>query len=488
MRRITIYIFFAILLFGFFSFRLIEVPNGVSGDEMTLGYNAVLLERTLHDQTGRFLPIFAQSPKISGWLTPVIQYSTAVIFKAVGPSLINLRIISTILAVSSALLIFVLGKKVLGKMGGFAASIFLITTPVILIQSHLALDNIAPVPFIVLWLLGIFLFEKSKKKYWLVCSAISLGIAYYSYKGARVFVPVWSVLTLLYLGREYLVHRTKKSFRGVLKPVSAFTIAILPFYLIIPYLEVRYAGAVLNNQRYVFEGVYKFLYPYLSMFDPSFLFIRGDDVLMHSTGIHGMYLLASLPFFIFGLTKVWGKSAFWKLIIISFFAGPFLFGIFGSVHRASRMLSEVPLYSLISAAGFVAFLEKRRLKIILVIIIILFAANFYDFWNYYMWQYGPATGNIFLDYNSEEAQYKTLKKLSDGKNLTPYVDKVITDRTDSVSDFTKVEYFVKFPESWDTGNKNFPVNGILMTDNDHVSYLKLIEKVGNLFYYVKISQ
>ena len=482
MKKIVSYILIAVALLGFFSFRLTQVPKGITVDEAAFGYNGVLLSRTLHDENGRFLPLFVLSIHGADWRQPVTQYFTAIMFKVFGASLLNLRLTAVIFTVISIFLLFFLGKKLLSGIGGTIAAIFLATTPIIMIQSHMGLDNIDPVPFIIVWLLGLLLWSKSKKNFWLIISGISMGIGYYSYKGVRVFEPVWIILTFIYLAEPFLKKLNRKNFAEIIKPVLTFGLSVLPFFIIIPYLEFLYSGAVLGGQHPAFEGIYKLLYPYLSMFDPSFLYIKGDDLLIHSTGTHGMYLLATLPFFIFGLIHSWKKGSFWKLMIASFFLGPLLFGLFGSVHRASRMLAEVPIYSLISAVGFLTLWQKKT-KVLLAVFLVLFAFNYYDFMHYYLGRYAEDTQNLFYCFTCVEPQFKTLKAESIKKDLVPYLDEVVAKRLDTAGDFARSIYFTVPPKTWDGKKEDLPKDAILMTDNDKVGFLNLVDHVGNLYYY-----
>lgn len=482
-KEIIIFLFAAIILLIFFSYRLTQIPKGTTVDESAFGYNGILLERTLHDENGRKLPVFVLSLDGKDWRQPVTQYSTALIFKFFGASLFNLRMTAVITAVAAIFLIYFLGRHLLGNVGAIAAAVFLATTPIIMIQSHLALDNITPVPFVILWLLGLYLFGKTKKNYWLILSAVSLGISYYTYKAMRIFVPVWTILSLIYLSESFLRKISKQSLKNIVKPVLFFSLSILPFFAIIPYLEFLYAGAVLNNTNPDINNIYGFISFYLSNFDPSFLFVKGDDLLFHSTGRHGMYLLMSLPFFILGLVSSWKKSTFWKLIIAAFFLGPLMFGYIGQVHRASRLLALVPLYSLIAAGGL-TYLWQKRSKVILGILVLFFAVNYFDFIHYYFGSYATDTANLYSCFSCTEPAYKILKERSIKQGLTPYVDSVILKGSNSTRDFAKTIYFTGPINSWNGDSKSLPDNGILMTDNSNVSYLKQIDRFDRYYFYI----
>lgn len=484
MKKIILLIAATVALLGFFSYKLIQVPSGITGDEAAFGYNAILLSRTLHDENGRKLPVFVLSLNGTDWRQPVTQYFITAYFKIFGPSLFNLRFTSVLIAVVSIWLIYFLGKKVVGSnIGGTAASIFLATTPIFMMQSHLGLDNIYPIPFVIVWLIGLYQYKKTNKKYWLIISSFGLGFGFYAYKAMRIFIPVWVFLSLLFIAEEFLVKRSLRNFKKVFQPILFFAISFLPFIIIIPLLEFLYAGAVLNNEHLIFPGIYNFTFPYLSNFDPSFLFIKGDDLLFHSTGIHGMYLLASLPFFIAGLFSSWKRNSFWKLIIISFFLGPILFGFLGSVHRASRLLAEIPLYSLICTFGFLTLWTKKA-KFVVLLLIGFFLLNYFDFLHYYLWQYADTTRNLFNCFSCSDNAYRFLKDEAAKENKTPYVDEVLANREGEVQDFAQAIYFLASPKSWDGKREDLPENAILMTDNSNIKYLRQIGKEGSYYYYV----
>jgi hypothetical protein len=58
--------------------------------------------------------------------------------------------------------------------------------------------------------------------------------------------------------------------------------------------DIYISNEIGGNCKDVFDNLYNFLYPYFSSFDLTFLFIKGDELLFHSTGYHGFFLLASM--------------------------------------------------------------------------------------------------------------------------------------------------------------------------------------------------
>lgn len=207
-------------------------------------------------------------------------------------------------------------------------------------------------------------------------------------------------------------------------------------------------------------------------------------MLFHSTGRHGMYLLMSLPFFIFGLASSWKKSSLWKLIIVSFFLGPLMFGYIGQVHRASRLLALIPLYSLVAGSGFI-YLWQKRSKILIGILTIFFAVNYFDFIHYYFINYAKDTKAIFYNFESIDRSFKTLKEESAKRSLIPYVDQVIMTGLNPTRDFARSIYFAEPLNTWNGIEKEYPADAILMTDNSKVGFLKQIEHVDRYYFYIK---
>lgn len=81
-----------------------------------------------------------------------------------------------------------------GKRQAIFTSLIFLTTPIIFIHSHMVLDNIMPVPFVILWLLFLSFWGKDKKPKYLFWAGVVLGVAFYTYKAMRAIVPVWIIL------------------------------------------------------------------------------------------------------------------------------------------------------------------------------------------------------------------------------------------------------------------------------------------------------
>lgn len=167
----------------------------------------------------------------------------------------------------------------------------------------------------------------------------------------RAAVPVWVLLTVAYLFIYQYQKSVVKTFKQSFKDILVFSLSILPFFAIIPLLQIKYPGAVFGGQRPSFDSIYSVIFPYFSSFDLTFMYITGDLTMFHSTQKHGMMLLATAPLFLAGLYYAVRNKGFWGFILICYFTAPLLFGLVGSSHRASRLMMMIPAYCLVAALG-----------------------------------------------------------------------------------------------------------------------------------------
>lgn len=470
----TIFLLLVVATF-FYSFRLTKTPSGMTIDESSIGYNSALISKTLKDETGNKFPVFALTINGSDWKQPVSLYSTAIFFKIFGISLFNLKFVNVIVAVASLFVIILLNYFLMGKMAGIVSGIIFMLTPTVLMHSHLAQENIMPIFFVATYLLFILLFQKKVKPLYLILAGISLGIGIYSYRGMRALTPPLIIITVL-----YLFLTAKESIKSPL----LFIIGLSPFILVMPHLNTNYAGALFNSQSFSLRTYYDFLYPYISSFDLSALFIKGDITPWHSTGFHGVFLLSTLPLFVVGLILAAKNKLFhhyYLFLLISFFLCPLLFGQVGSVYRFSRLLIFVPFYVTFCTLSLLSLQKLKPGKILTFILGIFVILNFVDFVRYYWYEY-PIIKRVSFSENNE-INYIELSKKSKEKNLIPYiyVDEYIAQGDDAR--FYEIAYFDTKLGQWKPESK-IPVGSILMTKLEHQSGFTEIGKIGNMNYLI----
>lgn len=462
-----LFVILLVLIFFFLSFRIEVVPPGLNGDEASIGYNAILISENLRDENDRFLPIFIHTLDKTDWKQPVTIYTTAIFFKIFGPSYFLLRVVSIFFILLSCFLIFLVIKELINEKFAFIGVIIFATSPIILIQSHLALENIAPLPFVIFWLLMIAKFTKRGHHKFLILAGISLGLSFYSYNGMRLTMPVFVLLT-----HVFLVMVNKKD----LKLGLFFLVGWLPFILILPLIKSSYPGSLFGNARPVeIQSLQELIYPFLSTFDISFTYFKGDATPYHSTGKYGLFLIASLPGFLIGVYQtIKNKNPLNFLIMGSFFLSPLLFGWVGSVHRGSRLLILVPLYTVITSYGFYFLWISKHIffRKSLIIMLILFGAySFYDFARDYFIDY---SGRVKEKFPSEaHIAYNALHFNAIKRGLTPVIEESIRVQENIVGVFFEKTYYPNPLKVLAINDTVIPKDSIILASSNHLKFLDL---------------
>lgn len=493
------YIIIATVLFLFFSFKLAQVPNGINLDEASYGHNGVLLAQNLRDQHGRRFPIFILGSDNKTWYAPYMQYLVALMFKLFGPSVFTMRLASVIVTVVSGLLVYYFADLIFTKKKYYPliALAAFVTIPEVMIETHTPLEHMIVVPFTLVWLIGIFKYKETVKNKFLALSALSLGIGFYSYAGIRPFVAVWavaSVLFILYLNlksREISLEIIKN--KKLLMSLLVFVLTIAPFFAIIPLLEFYYAGAVLNGVKLKIDFLYEFFYYYISSFDFSFLFVKGDKLMIQSTLKYGMFLISSLPLFLMGIYQSFKKKdPYFVFLGITFLLTPLLYGFVKSEYFAHRLLYMVPFYAVFVSLAVTEIIENRQkwVRFAGYALFVLVVLNYVSFWKYYMFTYPKDTANLFHHIEKYEEIYKEFKKVAQEKNLKPYISKRITpyDGTNEHDPelFAQAIYFPQPPTILEN-EEALPENAILLTEKNDLKEFKKVEvKTNPYFVYTKL--
>lgn len=468
---------FLVIAWFLFTYKITEVPPGINGDEAHIGYNAKLISMTGYDQTGRFLPIFISNPEGRDWKQPITVYSVALIYKIFGSSYFGLRVVSIIYVLVSSVLLALLLRNILGIKAVFLGLLIFITTPIIMIQAHLALENVAPLPFIILWLFFLNKYQTNKYRLrHLVLSGIFLGISTYSYYGMRLIVPSLTLMTV-----AYILFLGKKRRSSVLKDIAGFLVPIIVIFILTLMIKDQYPGAVFGNNRPGNLSSYQdFFLPYLANFDPSFLYVTGDITPYHSTGKHGVFLLITLPIFIAGLFQIIrSKNSFLLFIILLFFLSPLLYGLVSSLHRGSRLLALLPFYTIISTVGLSYLIEGAKTilkKTLVLFVIMLILLNYLDFLNDYWYDYPKRVTSDFA--KPMHLAFEKAKNEANENKLKPFLEGDFYAENPIAYDFFKTAYFDNQIEDWNL-SRELPEGSILIAKPEIYSGLDA-KKVKNI--------
>ena len=406
-----------ILLFGTILrvWSLDKVPVSLFGDEIDVGIQANSILVTGRDYFSNFLPVIFHS--FSEYRLPMQIYFSVPFIKLFGLNEWGVRLASVLFGVVSLAGFYLLVKELLAKRVALIATLFLSISPWHLHFSRQANDSGFLLPFVIF---GTWFFVKGLKEYkFLLFSAITFALSFYSYATSALFTPIY-ILILLLLFR-------KKIFKYPIKKLALLVILVL--LILAPYLkatrsnmtttrfnyisvasEDEIAGEVTKKRTWSDSSLTRLFYNktsiifsevlnnYLNTFSTNYLFVKGDPILRHSVGGMGELFYFDLILIGFGILVLVGKCRESSskslnaliILLVWLFVAPIPssltdWGGRGGYH-AARQLPMLPVFIIFSAIGFDCFLTKLKdgyKKIALYIFIFVMTLNFV----YYLHKY-----------------------------------------------------------------------------------------------------
>lgn len=423
------------------------VPPSPDWDEAALGYNAYSLLQTGRDEYGKFLPIVFRS--FDDYKPPLYIYLTIPSVALFGLNVFAVRFPSAILGTLTVLITFFLvrrlfennnNKNLLALLSAFLLAI----SPWHLQFSRVAFETNSALFFNVL---GIWLFLEGLKrpKVWIL-AVISFGLAPYTYHSARVFTPLLILGCLLIWRKDIWFQKKYAAIAGTV--LFLITIPLLST-LLSPEGRLRIKGVsiladqtnilsrditkieddqkssfplvkVLHNRRITYARL--ILDGYLRHYDIKWLFFDGDNPRHHAPGMGLMYLW-ELPFFLFGIYKLFCSSGKEKYLIFWwFFMAPVAAAPTTELPHAVRTLTFLPIPMIFTTLGIVGFMEIlktwqwwKKIVIIPISLFILFNCV------YYFHQYH---GHLSLE-TSKSWQYGYKQVVDDVKSVYSDYDKIV---------------------------------------------------------------
>src|SRR3989344_8091372 len=322
-KKIFIFLTFIIIIASILRlWQLGKVPSSPDWDEVALGYNAYSILQTGRDEYGKFLPIILRS--FDDYKPALYAYLTMPSIGALGLNVVAVRLPSAIFGILTVLAVFFLVKELFKKDNLALLTAFLLAISPWHIQfSRVAFEANTGVA---LNIFGILFFLKAFKKPWfLLLSALMLGLSLHVYQSEKVFVPLLIAILIFSFKKEFFLMKRKYIctsiiiFVTICLPLILFTltnkdalsrakgVSIFSNTSIIGANAEKIArdkakndilGLVLDNRRveyakYIAEG-------YLSHLDLNWIFIKGDIARHHAPGMGLMYLIV-VPLLLIGI-------------------------------------------------------------------------------------------------------------------------------------------------------------------------------------------
>lgn len=379
------WLYLSLIIFVAFLLRVIKldkIPLGLYSDEALFGYHSYCLAETGRDQDGNLFPVFFKifAEVHSGG---VYYYCAALINKLLGPSVFSIRFTSCILGLISIFFTYKLLKLYFNKPEALVCAFLLTISPWHIQISRVGMEQSSLVCFFVI---SVYLFSlglRGNDKY-IIFSSIPIGLSFYSYVIARLFVPLFYFILLL-LNYEKLKEKKKSLFICLL----ICLIMLLPFvkYSLKYNLQNRYNFLSITNKQFSLEPAKKefeeldlpfltkndyilvsaiFIKNYLRHMSTDFLLKNGDKNLRHHVGGRGQILEFTFWMSIVGFFYLVFKRQK-ELYIFPLWL--FLFPVPASltweyVPHALRAVFGLPIFDILAAVGFVSLcsLVKRLLE------------------------------------------------------------------------------------------------------------------------------
>lgn len=381
------------------------IPAGLHRDEASLSYDAYSLLMYGVERNGFHWPIIfgaygsGQSGTLAGYLSMPFLY-------AFGLVPIATRAVNLLFGIASLPLFYWVSRRIAGKNVALFALFLLAINPWHILISRWGWDcNLFPHLFLIALCL---LVAGSEKKPWLYpLSAITMGLALYSYGTSYVFLPIFILCAIPYL----LVHQ-KISKRMTLICATIFTMIAVPiglFLLIntigwptittplfsIPNLGhvTRQQSALFLHERTILESIARNIGIFFSL-----LISQNDHALENSVQGFGFLYLFSLPITIFGIikagyTRIQTRYAPIMLMVCWLVCSVVVAAVLDpAIHRVNIIIFPLIFFT---ALG----LERIRTlsTITCVFLVFAYSVSFIFYTHTYFGSYAEATGKYFSE-------------------------------------------------------------------------------------------
>lgn len=384
-------------------YRISEIPPSVYWDEASIGYNAFSIAQTGADEWRQFLPVHFRA--FGEFKLPVYIYTTAIFVKIFGLNEFSIRLPAVFYSLGVIITTYYLAKRLTDSSNiGLLSSFFISVSPWFFIFSRTGYEVTAGLLF---YLLGIYLYLRFSKNRWsFLILTSSFILSAYSYNSFRIISPL-TILIFFVINIKLLIRQKIIVSVSIILLVSA----ALPIYrLFIFDAGIARLKAVSSSPQSIISN-------YFSHFNPTFLFVSGDNNLRSQQAGFGQLYFPELILLPLGLLYFSRKSKYSILLIFLILIGPIPAAITKESPHALRAIVLAPFLHIISASGVVQlsrfFKGKYKIYLGVMIIWLAFFANYLtNFINLYStqsskdWQYGYK--RIYTDFEDQFGKYNRI--------------------------------------------------------------------------------
>lgn len=376
-------------------------PPGLYWDEVSNGYNAYSVLKTARDEYGVFLPTVFRS--YDDYKPPTYIYALVPSVATFGLDEFAVRFPSALGGVLTVLLTYLISKIIIrSEKFALFASFFLAISPW---HIHFSRGGFEANFMAFLTILGLYLFLQWRGQLkLLIFSATAFGLAFNTYQGAKIWVPLFIVMIAFYW-REDLIKYGKK----LIIPIFIFAIFCLPVVLNFNQSFIRGKSVSIFSQNET-DKLGAFLNGYFSHFSPVFLFTKGDQIGRHSVPGMGELYVFEIPLILAGIYLLFKtKFKHRNFLIAWLLLSPIPAALSSPTPHSLRAITFIPLWSIIAAYGLMFFKNlnhRRSFKVLFLAGIFLVGVfNFVTYLHLYHKHYPREKGPDWQDGHREMLGY-----------------------------------------------------------------------------------
>ncbi|MBI2611374.1 glycosyltransferase family 39 protein, partial [Candidatus Gottesmanbacteria bacterium] len=224
-KKNLIFIFLILILsFLLRIYKLDQIPNSISADEASFGYNAYSILKTGKDEFGITFPLLFRS--FDDYKNPLFVYTLVPFILMFGLTEWAIRFPSVILGILVVITSFFITRLLIkNNKLSLLTAFFAATSPWLIQYSRVSIDTIIALNFLILGVL--FYLLRKKHGFWLLLSSLALALSFWSYHSSRIWAVGFVILTSL-----YSLFLEKERRKIVLVSVIIFILLCLPYIYI----------------------------------------------------------------------------------------------------------------------------------------------------------------------------------------------------------------------------------------------------------------
>lgn len=379
----------AILAISLHFFQLGETPPGFFVDEASVAYNAFCLDTVGIDEHGKSFPLFFKC--FGQYQDPVPIYAVALcgLFTEITRPLARAPIAAFHILASVAF--FFLARRYvrnphLALAGAFAFS----CVPWLFPISRMAMMGHLPMLLGICagWFLLMKAFTGKSSVPYAIASAFFWAFAAYSHNSGRPFIAIF-LFAFVALFNKALIKR----WRAMLAFCATLGILCLPTALVMltnpAALTQRFNDVcVWNDASGILDAVRRVALNYIGYFNPAFLFLKGDPIPQHHTGVGGEMYICMAPLALCGLCFLAGrlKGRPWNtLVFVSLLAYPVAATVTSTPWHSTRAAIGSLAWCLLATIGlkFICVKLKRKPGVLHPLLAVMAAAFAVEASNYF---------------------------------------------------------------------------------------------------------